>query len=166
MTSNPIPLTDVLDAAMPGEYPARGRMMVVADDWQAVYWLPGRVACLTDPGGAGVVRMRGDVTMIAEAEVQSEAGAVGFDRIRRYHALELAKHPRVLRAYVTLADPAAIDRVLIANTTRSARDQPLLDRLHPVAAAGGAGCGGAAGVLPGLAGAAADGDPGAGRRLR
>lgn len=134
MTRDWLPPVDAQVKIIQIEYPERGRMMVVADDWRAVYWLPRRSACLMEPIEAGVIEMVGDTDHLMEAEVEEEPGLIQFNWVYEYTVPTLTEHDRALRAHAVLTNPAAIARVMVANTTLHNGQWTELDQLQPVRA--------------------------------
>jgi len=126
------------DALLPrliqSEYPERGHMMVVSDDWQAVYWLPRRQACLMNPLEDAVIKLVGETDTIMETEVNPDNGLIDFRWCYGWNAPTLDGHPRALHAHRTLTDPAAIERTLVANTTLYGGHWSELEALQPLCA--------------------------------
>jgi hypothetical protein len=105
-----------------------------SDDWQAVYWLPRRRACLMDPLEDGVIEIVGETDTIMETEVNPDNGLIDFQWCYGWNAPTLDGHPRALHAHRTLTDPTAIARTLVANCTLYGGHWSELEALQPLRA--------------------------------
>ncbi|MFL6120225.1 hypothetical protein [Actinophytocola sp.] len=89
------------------EFPDNGHMLVVFEEWDAVYWLADRHAVIR----GGSVELDGPGQRLLEARAD-DRGMVTFRHVREYNVAEVVEGTPAARAVAQLTDPDRIEETL------------------------------------------------------
>jgi hypothetical protein len=108
------------------EYPDNGHMLVVAKEWDAVYWLADRHAVIR----GGAVELDGPGQRLLEARAD-DRGMITFKHVREYNVVGVTEGTPVARAIAQLTDPKRIEETLYPPYIAAVGAQPTRPYLTP-----------------------------------